>query len=121
MSRRRFADVLGRGLLNLFHYSDEPREVIDPAMHLTNRNITGAERDLANAAVRLTPFRVEPKEVYAPYPPQAYYGGENYKIAMQQQAQRISYAGQAPPQNIFSPIAWAQFIKAWQSGAYKKK
>lgn len=48
-------------------------------------------------------------------------GGENYKVAMQQQAQRISYAGQAPPQNIFSPIAWAQFIKAWQGGAYKKK
>ncbi|MDA0881839.1 MAG: carboxypeptidase-like regulatory domain-containing protein [Bacteroidetes bacterium] len=48
-------------------------------------------------------------------------GSENYKVAMQQQAQRISYAGQAPPQNIFSPIAWAQFIKAWQDGAYKKK
>ncbi|MDP4588593.1 MAG: carboxypeptidase-like regulatory domain-containing protein [Flavobacteriales bacterium] len=48
-------------------------------------------------------------------------GSENYKVAMQQQAQRISYAGQAPPQNIFSPIAWAQFIKAWQGGAYKKK
>lgn len=48
-------------------------------------------------------------------------GSENYKVAMQQQAQRISYAGQAPPQNIFSPIAWAQFIRAWQDGAYKKK
>lgn len=79
MSRRRFADVLGRGLLNLFHWSDEPREAIDPAMHLTNRNIIGAERDLANSAVRLTPFRVEPQEVYKPYPPQAYYGGEGYK------------------------------------------
>lgn len=79
MSRRRFADILGRGLLNLFHYSDEPREIIDPAMQLTNRNIIGAERDLANAAVRLTPFRVEPQEVYKPYPPQAYYGGEDYK------------------------------------------
>lgn len=79
MSKRRFADILGRGLLNLFHYSDEPREIIDPAMQLTNRNISGAERDLANAAVRLTPFRVEPQEVYKPYPPQAYYGGKDYK------------------------------------------
>lgn len=79
MSRRRFADILGRGLLNLFHYSDEPREIIDPAKQLTNPNIRGAERDLANAAVRLTPFRIEPQEVYKPYPPQAYYGGEEYK------------------------------------------
>ena len=75
----RLLNALGRGLLDLMHYSDEVREVIDPAQHLTNPNIRGAERDLANAAVRLTPFRVEPKEIYKPYPPQAYYGGPEYK------------------------------------------
>ena len=64
----RLLNALGRGLLDLMHYSDEVREVIDPAQHLTNPNIRGAERDLANAAVRLTPFRVEPKEIYKPYP-----------------------------------------------------
>ncbi|MGB1032616.1 MAG: carboxypeptidase-like regulatory domain-containing protein [Flavobacteriales bacterium] len=48
-------------------------------------------------------------------------GGEAYKASMIQQSQRISYSGQVPPQNIFSPIAWAQFISAWKKGAYKKK
>jgi hypothetical protein len=48
-------------------------------------------------------------------------GSENYKFAMQQQAQQMTYAGQAPPQQIFSPIAWAKFIDAWRSGAFKRQ
>ena len=31
------------------------------------------------------------------------------------------YAGQVPPQNIFNPFAWAEFIKAWKRGDFKKK
>ncbi len=31
------------------------------------------------------------------------------------------YAGQVAPQNIFSPFAWAEFIKAWKRGDFKKK
>lgn len=30
-------------------------------------------------------------------------------------------AGQLPPQNIFNPLAWAEFIKAWKRGDYKSK
>ena len=30
-------------------------------------------------------------------------------------------AGQLPPQNIFDPLAWAEFIKAWKRGDYKSK
>ena len=30
-------------------------------------------------------------------------------------------AGQLPPQNIFNPMAWAEFIKAWKRGDFKKK
>ncbi|NQX91418.1 MAG: carboxypeptidase-like regulatory domain-containing protein [Flavobacteriales bacterium] len=48
-------------------------------------------------------------------------GGENYKFAMQAQTQSIRYAGQVPPQNIFNPVAWAQFVEAWRNGAFKKK
>lgn len=36
-------------------------------------------------------------------------------------ANRAYYAGQNPPQNIFNPAAWAEFIKAWKRGDYKRK
>lgn len=31
------------------------------------------------------------------------------------------YYGQTPPQNIFNPLAWAEFIRAWKRGDFKKK
>ena len=37
------------------------------------------------------------------------------------QAAKNYYAGQAPPQNIFNPFAWADFIKAWKRGDFKSK
>lgn len=37
------------------------------------------------------------------------------------EAQRFSYTGQIPPQNIFNPFAWAKFIDAWKRGDFKKK
>ncbi|GAA4327333.1 carboxypeptidase-like regulatory domain-containing protein [Flaviaesturariibacter amylovorans] len=36
-------------------------------------------------------------------------------------ANRAVYAGQLPPQNIFNPAAWAEFIKAWKRGDFKRK
>lgn len=38
---------------------------------------------------------------------------------LRQSAQRYSYQGQQPPQNIFSPLAWASFIQAWKRGDFK--
>jgi len=37
------------------------------------------------------------------------------------QASKNYYAGQIAPMNIFSPFAWAEFIKAWKRGDFKKK
>jgi len=68
-----------RGILDLLHFSDEVRPVIDPMKHLTNPNIRGAEASLARSKVRTTPFRQEPKEFYDPYPPQSYWASEGYK------------------------------------------
>jgi hypothetical protein len=48
-------------------------------------------------------------------------GSMNYKYAMQQQSSRLYYAGQLPPNNLLNPIAWAQFIRAWQNGEFKRK
>lgn len=46
---------------------------------------------------------------------------QNYKWTMNQKSAQLYYAGQAPPMNIFSPIAWTQFIQAWKNGDFKKK
>jgi hypothetical protein len=40
---------------------------------------------------------------------------------MRQRASKLYYSGQVAPQNIFNPFAWAEFIKAWKRGDYKKK
>ena len=48
-------------------------------------------------------------------------GGEATSLQMRNAATRASYAGQVPPQNIFNPAAWAEFIKAWKRGDYKRK
>ncbi|MFT6845606.1 MAG: hypothetical protein ACJAUV_001803 [Flavobacteriales bacterium] len=48
-------------------------------------------------------------------------GSMNFKFDMEQHNQRIYYAGQSPPINLFNPIAWAQFIQAWREGDFKKK
>lgn len=48
-------------------------------------------------------------------------GGEATSLQMRNAATRASYAGQMPPQNLFNPAAWAEFIKAWKRGDYKRK
>ena len=40
---------------------------------------------------------------------------------LRQAANKAYYAGQTPPMNIFNPFAWAEFIKAWKRGDFKKK
>lgn len=48
-------------------------------------------------------------------------GAEAVNLQMRQQAQKYYYYGQTPPQNIFNPAAWAEFIEAWKRGDFKKK
>lgn len=48
-------------------------------------------------------------------------GREATNYYLKQQANKYYYAGQIPPQNIFNPVAWAEFIKAWERGDYKSK
>jgi CarboxypepD_reg-like domain len=48
-------------------------------------------------------------------------GGENSGMLLKNNAQRYYYNGQAPPQNIFNPFAWSEFIKAWKRGDFKNK
>ncbi|HZH99891.1 MAG TPA: hypothetical protein VEX63_02020 [Flavisolibacter sp.] len=48
-------------------------------------------------------------------------GGEAVRMQMRNIATRASYAGQLPPQNIFNPAAWAEFIQSWKRGDFKRK
>jgi hypothetical protein len=48
-------------------------------------------------------------------------GGEASKMQLNKIANRAVYQGQTPPQNIFNPAAWAEFIQAWKRGDFKNK
>jgi len=50
------------------------------------------------------------------------YGGrESANFYLRKQSREYVYIGQVPPMNIFSPLAWGQFFKAWKDGDFKKK
>lgn len=51
----------------------------------------------------------------------AYSGRESANYYLRQRSRDYVYIGQTPPMNIFSPLAWAQFFKAWQNGDFKRK
>ena len=40
---------------------------------------------------------------------------------LRQSAGKLYYSGQIMPQNIFNPMAWSEFIKAWKRGDFRKK
>ena len=48
-------------------------------------------------------------------------GKESVNLNLAKSAQRFYYTGQAPPMNIFNPMAWGEFIRSWKRGDYKKK
>ena len=48
-------------------------------------------------------------------------GSMNYRHSMQQRTDRLYYIGQTQPITILNPFAWAQFIKAWKEGKFKRK
>jgi CarboxypepD_reg-like domain len=48
-------------------------------------------------------------------------GREATSMAMSSNAAKYYYKGQMPPMQIFNPMAWNEFIKAWKRGDYKKK
>jgi len=46
-------------------------------------------------------------------------GREATNYYFKQNAKKFYSAGQLPPQNIFNPMAWAEFIQAWKRGDFK--
>jgi len=48
-------------------------------------------------------------------------GSLNYDYLVSEQTQRLYYNGQTQPITVLNPFAWAQFIKAWKDGKFKRK
>jgi hypothetical protein len=48
-------------------------------------------------------------------------GPTNYMNYIETQTSKLYYFGQQQPYTIFNPFAWAQFIKAWKEGKFKRK
>jgi hypothetical protein len=48
-------------------------------------------------------------------------GSMNYNYSMQLHQDKLYYIGQTQPITILNPFAWAQFIKAWKEGKFKRK
>jgi hypothetical protein len=48
-------------------------------------------------------------------------GSMNYRNSMQLYQNRLYYIGQTQPITILNPFAWAEFIKAWKEGKFKRK
>lgn len=48
-------------------------------------------------------------------------GSMNYRNYIDQTVSKLYYAGQTQPISILNPFAWAQFIKAWQDGKFKRR
>ncbi len=46
--------------------------------------------------------------------------GEIVDFYARQQAASYYYYGQIPPMNIFNPLAWAEFFRAWKDGKFRK-
>lgn len=84
------------------------------------------ERDFVNAQVpndkqeiaRQNLSEANLRALMAVYPKS---GREATNYYLKQNAQKYYSAGQLPPQNIFNPLAWAEFIKAWKRGDFKSK
>ncbi len=48
-------------------------------------------------------------------------GSEAAQMQFRKIANKATYYGQTPPQNIFNPAAWAEFIQAWKRGDFKRQ
>jgi len=58
------------------------------------------------------------RDIAANYPMD---GSMNYRRSMQAHQDKLYYLGQTQPITILNPFAWAQFIKAWKDGKFKRK
>ena len=84
------------------------------------------ERDFVNTNVPADQYEIarentdeaKRRVLVATLPPD---GREAVALQQRQAAARYYYNGQQAPINLLNPFAWAEFIKAWKRGDFKKK
>jgi hypothetical protein len=84
------------------------------------------ERDFANTKVaddqqeiaRQNLSEANRRALLSVYPTNGREATNNY---FKQNQRKYYSAGQLPPQNIFNPLAWAEFIKSWKRGDFKNQ
>lgn len=73
--------------------------------------------DLPEGDLMRAQKNIDPKNL--PTPPVGADPYMSYKYGVEAQQTRMYYAGQAQSISLMNPIAWAKFIDAWRSGAFK--
>jgi len=79
------------------------------ALDVSNELRERAKKNLATEVLKRMEYEIPPD------------GGEAFVLENAKQVYEYKYAGQYKPQNIFNVASWAQFIKAWKRGDFKKK
>lgn len=77
--------------------------------------------EMPNSKEELAKRNLEAAQLYQQMKDMGMSSAENYRYAIQQEAQKISYAGSIPSISLMNPIAWGQFIKAWRDGKLKRQ
>lgn len=77
--------------------------------HPPEDDIDRAKRNLDHERLAALGAKIEPD------------GQEAAQQSLRNTSAKTYYYGQTAPQNIFNPLAWAQFIQAWKNGDFKKK
>ena len=83
------------------------RDFVNANVPDDNITIARKNNDVATRRMLIATLPVDGREASSQY--------------LKQASKKAYYAGQTPPMNIFNPFAWAEFIKAWKRGDYKKK
>ena len=83
------------------------RDFVNANVPDDNITIARKNNDVATRRMLIATLPVDGREASSQY--------------LKQAGKKAYYAGQTPPMNIFNPFAWAEFIKAWKRGDYKKK
>jgi len=79
------------------------------ALDVSNELAERAKRNLATELIERMEHAVPPD------------GTEAFTLENAKQVYEYKYSGQYKPQNIGNVAAWAQFIKAWRRGDFKRK
>ncbi len=79
-------------------------------------NLNIPDDEITRAEKNLNPDRMAEQAMNLPAT-----GSMNFKYQMQSRQQQMYYQGQMAPITVLNPFAWAQFIKAWKEGKFKRK